>query len=92
MVKSIVVIAIYWHTNAHMHANKVTCLLICGKISVEGFSTIQESISVLTYCAIHHLHGRYSHADKAQLMKQMLRAGVRNQRGGFEGLQGEVEA
>jgi len=27
-----------------------------------------------------------------QLMKQMLRAGVRNQRGGFEGLQGEVEA
>jgi len=27
-----------------------------------------------------------------QIMKQMLRAGTRNQRGGFEGLQGEVEA
>jgi len=27
-----------------------------------------------------------------QIMKKMLRAGVRNQWGGFEGLQGEVEA
>jgi len=65
VVKSIVVIAIYCHTSGHMHANKLTCLLICRKTSIEGFSTIQKSISILTYCAIHNLHGRYSHADKA---------------------------